>query len=574
MKHSKFTKALAVLLSVVLLVTTCIVYASAECAHENWTWERVTYPDCRTETDGYLECVCDDCGEVINTHTDPWQTDGHNYSAYDIVNVPTCDNKGKAEVVCYKCGESSGEYVELPNIHDGFNLKDHCLVDEYGYVICDYAEYVVWSVTTPATCTQPGVHSGVCRECGAKYVPEQIDPLGHKSAVYEDWLDGTNYAHDYIGYKNVAYVAPTCTEAGSITFQCDVCGEPVRVFEQEALGHYNAALTSWDYCFENDPDFGSDEDLLQYVEWYNVDYKPATCTESGVVTFKCSVCQTVMRTMTLKAHGHRNAALEEYYDGSCELEDCIGEADVAYKAPTCTEPGSVTFRCNECQIELRTYELAALGHTEGYTKVITAATCTTAGEKGTYCADCDKLMKTETIDALGHDYGSWYKNGDHLTHSRACSRCMFKETANCEYSATVTPATCTEGGYTTYVCPVCSDAYKDDFTDPLGHDYGAWTDDGDETHTHVCARCGDSETEAHCFGEWEYNRDAKFFKNGTKSCTCEVCGKVVTEKAKFTAWIWHPLYPILLFVGSVTHKAVYLGSLAWFLPWLNIQPKM
>lgn len=65
---------------------------------------------------------------------------------------------------------------------------------------------------------------------------------------------------------------------------------------------------------------------------------------------------------------------------------------------------------------------------------------------------------------------------------------------------------------------------------------------------------------------------------GTHTCDvtafCEVCGKVVTEKAKFTAWIWHLFYPILLFVGSVTHKAVYLGSLAWFLPWLNIRPKM
>ena len=138
----------------------------------------------------------------------------------------------------------------------------------------------------------------------------------------------------------------------------------------------------------------------------------------------------------------------------------------------------------------------------------------------------------------------------------------------------MTPPTCTEGGYTTYVCADCGFTYKDDFTDALGHDWGAWTDDGDETHSRVCARCGEKETEAHCFGEWVYNHDAKFFKNGTKSMTCEICGKVVTEKAKFTAWIWHLFYPIILWVGTIVHKSVFLGSLSWFLPWLNIQPKM
>ena len=42
-----------------------------------------------------------------------------------------------------------------------------------------------------------------------------------------------------------------------------------------------------------------------------------------------------------------------------------------------------------------------------------------------------------------------------------------------DYTETVTPPTCTEMGYTTYVCETCGDTYKDNYTDKLPHDYAA-----------------------------------------------------------------------------------------------------
>ena len=50
-----------------------------------------------------------------------------------------------------------------------------------------------------------------------------------------------------------------------------------------------------------------------------------------------------------------------------------------------------------------------------------------------------------------------------------------------EGSAVVTEATCTEGGFTTYVCSICLKEYKADFTEPLGHQYN---NDG------ICDVCG------------------------------------------------------------------------------------
>ena len=63
------------------------------------------------------------------------------------------------------------------------------------------------------------------------------------------------------------------------------------------------------------------------------------------------------------------------------------------------------------------------------------------------------------------------------------------------YTAHVVPPTCTEEGYTEYVCS-CGDSYKSDYTDALGHNYNSvvteptCTEQGYTTHT--CSRCNNS----------------------------------------------------------------------------------
>ena len=45
------------------------------------------------------------------------------------------------------------------------------------------------------------------------------------------------------------------------------------------------------------------------------------------------------------------------------------------------------------------------------------------------------------------------------------------------YESVATDPTCTDEGYTTYICSICGDSYVDDYTDATGHDYdgGVWT---------------------------------------------------------------------------------------------------
>ena len=67
------------------------------------------------------------------------------------------------------------------------------------------------------------------------------------------------------------------------------------------------------------------------------------------------------------------------------------------------------------------------------------------------------------------------------------------------YLTVVTAPTCTEQGYTTYMCSNCGDSYKDSYVDALGHSFGLWTQSKAPTCTEkgeekrVCSRCGYTE---------------------------------------------------------------------------------
>lgn len=55
----------------------------------------------------------------------------------------------------------------------------------------------------------------------------------------------------------------------------------------------------------------------------------------------------------------------------------------------------------------------------------------------------------------------------------------------------------------------------------------SWTDNGDGTHSHICADCGFTETSGHNFGDW--TTDIK----GFRTRECELCGCTETETIEF-----------------------------------------
>ena len=207
-----------------------------------------------------------------------------------------------------------------------------------------------------------------------------------------------------------------------------------------------------------------------------------TCTEDGVTTYRCETCGDTY-TETTPATGHSYTA--------------------AVTAPTCTEKGYTTYTCTACGDHYTANEVAALGH--DYAETTVPATCTENGSVTHTCTRCGNSY-TETLPATGHTYtvsGSeaTCTEGGKTVHT--CTVCgdTYTETTPAlghDYKAVVTAPTCTEKGYTTYTCKRCGDHYTADEVAALGHDYKAvvtaptCTEKGYTTYT--CATCGDHYT--------------------------------------------------------------------------------
>ena len=91
--------------------------------------------------------------------------------------------------------------------------------------------------------------------------------------------------------------------------------------------------------------------------------------------------------------------------------------EVSRTAPTCTEDGVTTYRCETCG-DTYIETTPATGHS--YTAAVTAPTCTEKGYTTYTCTVCGDHYTANEVAALGHDY-----------------------------KAVVTSPTCTEKGYTT-----------------------------------------------------------------------------------------------------------------------------
>ena len=177
---------------------------------------------------------------------------------------------------------------------------------------------------------------------------------------------------------------------------------------------------------------------------YDAEITAPTCTEGGFTTYTCAVCGDSYTANRTNAKGHSYRA--------------------AVTVPTCTEGGFTTYTCTVCGYSIVANETAAAGHRVEIIEGIDA-TCTEEGlSDGAYCSVCgETLIEQELTKPLGHNYEAY-----------------------------VLAPSCTEGGYTTYVCSHCADSYVAEPTEATGHSFGAWLVQGD-IEERVCKACGTTE---------------------------------------------------------------------------------
>lgn len=92
-----------------------------------------------------------------------------------------------------------------------------------------------------------------------------------------------------------------------------------------------------------------------------------------------------------------------------------------------------------------------------------------------------------------------YKNGHtpgreaDCENNQICTVCgeVITPSYGHNYVSVITPATCTENGYTTHTCSICGDEYVTDEVGSLGHTEGEWTTLNDGSQELRCELCGD-----------------------------------------------------------------------------------
>ena len=222
---------------------------------------------------------------------------------------------------------------------------------------------------------------------------------------------------------------------------------------------------------------------------------------------------------------------------------------------TCSEPGLtegiICATCSEVLTAQTETPIDPDNHADYGTEIILAenALCYQDGYTGdTVCARCRSVLnKGEVIpkETVPH---TWDKGT--VTVKPTCStvgtmllRCTVKScgaTTEKEIgedpdahvlNVTVVASTCTDPGYTYHACTLCRYGYSDNETEPLGHDWGAWTNLDDLQHQRVCARDNSHiETADHTWDGGVVTTPATATEQGEKTFTCTLCGATRTEK--------------------------------------------
>ncbi len=459
-----------------------------------------TPADCTNNAVYYLSCAC---GEVSTDDADTFTAANtaldHDWGAW---------TQNSDEKTHTRACKRDGTHTETKDCHGGTatcTAKAVCTVcgGAYGEMAphsftAEKAE--AQYLKSAATCTEKAVYYKSCAVCGTsskgtadEATFESGKPLSHDWGAWTPDGEGT---HKRVCTHDASHVETDgCTYGDWSTNQdshwktCTVCGG-----EAERIKHADPDCNHFcDTCGikMTEHDFTGETAITALL------YKEANCLSPALYYKSCKLCMLSSKGTASEAtfaSGDKNPNRHAEYPGTWQTD-----ADSHWRFYTC------------CQLEVDR------GAHQGGT------------------ADC---LAPALCEVCQHPYGEL---GPH----------HFVDQVN-EYRLK-SAATCTSPAVYYQSCSTCGAQGTETFTngDPLGHDYGAWTPNGDGTHKRVCAHdAAHTETE-NCHG-------------GTATCTakavCEVCKAEYGEKLPhdFTAETVDAKY--LKSAATCTKKAVYYKS--------------
>ena len=296
--------------------------------------------------------------------------------------------------------------------------------------------------------------------------------------------------------------AATCTEDGYSMKFCQRCGAELSKTVYKMLGH-------------------------DYYDTSNA--KAPTCTEPGVMEQSCGRCDHLVAA-EIPALGH-NMVMDE---------DRSHAAD-------CENPGEVYHVCDRegCDYETKEEQIQQQHSFEKYAAEVVAPDCTNKGYTKQKCDLCQKEIISNEVAPLGHDFEveSWNWADD---NSAAALKlvCKHNESHTKEQNAVVTvktvAATCTGEGSVTYTATVAYNGknYTDDIVvkeAAVGHKIAESWESNENNHYRSCTVCGEKiDLLAHEWAEPEYIKQPTCAEAGSAKLVCGICGYECTREVPAT----------------------------------------
>ena len=354
----------------------------------------------------------------------------------------------------------------------------------------------------------------------------------------------------------------------------------------DSVVYYNGTINEWNALYEANYYYGSNDNLFTSTilcsdgvlncrhKFDNGKItKAETCTENGVKTYTCTICDETKTEIIPAAH---KVVKDKAVEATCAREGktagshcsvcnaVISEQETLpvkehifdngkiTKNATCTENGVKTYTCINCD-ETKTKIILA-GHDAVADRAV-AATCTTPGlTVGIHCSVCDAVIKEQkVVPATGHSYdagrvtkqATCSENGVKTYTCTICGETKSETISKKDHTAVIdkaVSATCTSAGKTAGShCSVCNTIITEqNVVSPTGHSYDtgkvtkAATCTVTGVKTYTCTKCKSTKTETisatgHSYDTGKVTKAATCTVTGVKTYTCAKCKSTKTE---------------------------------------------
>ena len=357
----------------------------------------------------------------------------HTWAAGKITQEATCAKTGIKTYTCTVCKTTKTEEVPATGVHKNTELRNvkEATCTEEGYTGDTYCKDCgskiasgqkiskiehSWNsgiVTTPPTCVEHGVKTYTCNICQTTKTEELPATGNHQNTELRNTKEASCTAEGYTGDiyckdcgvklqtgKTIAKKAhtwdagvittpATCTEKGVKTYTCTSCGG-TKTNELPSTGHkqkevrnkkaatcMQSGYTGDTYCKDCGKKLSSGKAIAKLAHKWDagVITQEATCTEAGIKTYTCTVCEST-RIEELPANGHGETVTKFAKEATCKMEgytgdlyckDCgelLEEGSVIAKLPHQWDAGKITKKATTTATGIRTYTCTKCGATK------------------------------------------------------------------------------------------------------------------------------------------------------------------------------------------------------------------